>query len=70
MPGTVPPTNGAGGAANGEDTEMDDTNALPEDATEVLYIQNLNEKIKIDSKSHLCLVCLVGATGNGEREMT
>lgn len=36
------------GGEGGEDVEMVDT--LPEDASEVIYVNNLNEKIKIDGE--------------------
>ncbi|KAI5479801.1 U1 snRNP-associated protein Usp102 [Pseudohyphozyma bogoriensis] len=51
-PSSHPPaTNGAGAAANGGDATMDDVEEqepLPEGASQVLYINNLSERIKID----------------------
>jgi len=40
---------------NGEEVKEEkvDPNALPEDACVTLYLQNLNEKVKIPGKSYL-----------------
>jgi len=42
---------------NGEEVkeEQVDPNALPEDACATLYLQNLNEKVKIPGESHLLI---------------
>jgi hypothetical protein len=49
------PVNGADPNANGEATtskkDDDDEDKIPDDATETLYIQNLNEKVKMPGGS-------------------
>jgi hypothetical protein len=50
------PVNGADANANGEATttskkDDDDEDKIPDDATETLYIQNLNEKVKMPGGS-------------------
>jgi hypothetical protein len=67
--GQAPDAEGTGqaeGEGEGEgDTETVDPNALPKEACETLYIQNLNEKVRIPgecggSDSHLgCVRCAV-----------
>ena len=49
--GTAPAVNGV---AVGEDVVMGD--ALPEGASEVIYINNLNEKIKLDGSDRKSVV--------------
>lgn len=48
----------AGGAdgAEGEEEEKEDPNRIPDDACETLYIQNLNEKVRIPGASELLLL--------------
>ena len=39
------------GDANGDDTAAAEQEQLPQDASEVVYVNNLNERIKVDGQS-------------------
>lgn len=65
------PVNGAGPTTNGDDNDDEENgDGLPSDASETLYLHNLNEKVQVDGK---CLVggwnCPLRAGEQGRPEM-